>query len=156
MCMCHNFNKKIIIHIYILGAVPYSNWKKMSVENNFIQLHWWILINQKPSVNKQLMCSQSNAFTWCQTRQRKLVGWGSFMHCSNWNCSHRSHGSHTSHAYQSNRTHTGALMSEKDKPRQVAMAMEDSVASTFNIVLSGFGLSSLIFLIFKIFFFWLV
>lgn len=65
------------------------------------------------------------------------------MHCSNWNCSRRSHRFHTSHAYLSDHTHTGALMSERDRPRQVAMAMVDRAARTCNAVLYGFGLSSL-------------
>lgn len=39
--------------------------------------------------------------------------------------------------------HTGALMSERDKPRQVAMAMVGRAARVFNIVLCGICLSSL-------------
>lgn len=64
------------------------------------------------------------------------------MTCSSWNCSHRSHRHHTSHAYPSNHTHTGALMSERDKPRQVAMAMVDTVARVCSTLLFRICLSS--------------
>lgn len=64
------------------------------------------------------------------------------MTCSSWNCSHRSHRHHTSHAYPSNHTHTGALMSERDKPRQVAMAMVDTVARVCSTLLFRISLSS--------------